>query len=613
MLRKLKLTTGVIGCVIALGWASASAAEPIVVIEADLPEVQMDLLRNVLGEVEAPARSVAQARRRAVEAAESARSVLRSLGYYDAKITAEVIESLSEAKDVQFENADIRRPPQAILKIVAGQTFIFGEISIKFAGLQPDIADEVREQTGLKAGAPAEAAKVVAAELRLVNSLQAKGYPEAKALPRKVVVDHATKNMTITYNIQTGRKTRFGDIQQTGTAKLSPKWPDIIAPFDRGDLFSAARLNRLAARVTATGVFDGAVATLSEDVTENADGTVTRHVILNVEQGDLNTIAAEVGFSTSDGTGAELNYTRRNFIGYAQTLGLRATAKTNEISAGLSYNIPYALREDRALDFDAEVARLDNEAFQGERAKTNVLITQKFSSKFRIGLGLGIEASQFEQNGEDVSAYLVEGLGRAVWDTRNNILNPERGFNLDASFVPTYNFGEEDGSFATIKLHGSTYKRMSERFTLAGRVGTGSILSDNFATVPRNRRFYAGGGGSVRGFEFQSISPRRDITRVNDAGETVVDFERVGGRTLVEGSVEVRYKGEGPIGYVGFVDAASVSREQLSGLDDVRFGAGVGVRYYTSFAPLRADIAVPINPRSGDADFQIYISIGQAF
>ena len=138
-------------------------------------------------------------------------------------------------------------------------------------------------------------------------------------------------------------------------------------------------------------------------------------------------------------------------------------------------------------------------------------------------------------------------------------------------------------------------------------------MTEDFATVPRNRRFYAGGGGSVRGFEYQSISPRRTFTELNDEGELVEDFERIGGRTLVEGSVEVRYKGEGPIGYVGFVDAGSVSREQASGLDDVRVGAGVGVRYYTSFAPLRADVAIPINPRSGDAAFQVYISIGQAF
>jgi len=96
-------------------------------------------------------------------------------------------------------------------------------------------------------------------------------------------------------------------------------------------------------------------------------------------------------------------------------------------------------------------------------------------------------------------------------------------------------------------------------------------------------------------------------------GETETEIERIGGRTRIDGSAEVRYKGGGPIGYVGFIDAGTVSREQASGLDDVRFGAGVGVRYYTNFAPLRADIAIPLNPRKGDADFQIYISIGQAF
>ncbi|WP_427454065.1 autotransporter assembly complex protein TamA [Litorimonas sp. WD9-15] len=616
MFRRLKYG---VACVALLASGAAVAAEPIVVIESDLPEAQSELLRDVLGDVEAPARSVAQARRRVVSAAKSARSVMRSQGYYDAKIVAEVIETKAEAREINAENeplvddAEIRRPPQAILRIIGGEQFTYGTLNISFEDGEPDLKKPLISEIVIKTGEPAEAARVIATELRLINYLQTKGYPEAKALTRETIVDHAMKRMNVTFRIATGRKTRFGTIKKTGTAKLAEGWPNMIAPFETGDEFNIAKMNRLAARVTATGVFDGAVATLADEVTENADGTVTRDVILDVEQGDVNTISGEVGYSTSDGTGVEVTYERRNFIGYAQTLELRGTAKTNEISAGVAYNIPYAWRDDRELDFDAEVARLDTEAFEGERVKGSLLGTQKFSRKFRVGLGLGLEASQFEQNGEDVRAYLVEGLGRAVFDNRDNVLNPETGFNIEGSIVPTYNFGDEAGSFTTLRLGGSTYKRVSDKFILAGRVGTGTILSKDFATVPQNRRFYAGGGGSVRGFEYQTISPRRNFTALNDEGELVEDFERIGGRTLIEGSAEIRYKGEGPIGYVGFVDAGTVSREQASGLDDVRFGAGMGVRYYTSFAPLRADIAIPINPRSGDADFQLYISIGQAF
>lgn len=590
---------------------SALAAEPLVRIETDMNADEEALLKSVLGDVEAPARSLAQARRRVEKGAESARSVLRSLGYYDAEIKAEVVEAKSDGETQDGEGQ--RRSPRSVLRIKTGDRYVFADVAIRYTDPPTEIADDLEALVAFDPGAFANSAQVVGAEIRLINALQARGYPEAKAQPRKVVVDHATKQMNVTYNVTTGRRTRFGDIQQIGTAYLHKSWPKMIAPFERGDLFKAAEMNRLATRVIGTGVFEGTTATLSDKLEENADGTITRDVILDVEQGAINTVSGEIGVSTSDGSGVDLVYERRNFIGFAQTLKLSATARTNEISAGVQYNIPYAWREDRELDLDADVARLNTEALDGDRVRANALMTQKLSKKLRVGLGVGLEASRFDLNGEEIIAYLVDGLGRAVWDTRDDILNPQKGVHLEAKLAPTYNFGEEDGAFTTVNLGGSTYKRVSNKFILAGRVLGGTVVSDNFATVPQNRRFYAGGGGSVRGYEFQSISPRRDVVTLTEAGDTEIDAENIGGRTLFEGSAEVRYKGEGPIGYVGFIDAGSVSRRYDPSFDDLRFGAGVGVRYHTTFAPLRADIAIPLNPRSGDADFQIYISIGQAF
>ena len=602
------------GLFLSLPAGFAYAAEPIVVIESDMSPAEKDLLRSVLGEVDAPARSLAQARRRVEAAAKSARSVMRSLGYYEVEIRAEVIETRAEARAVDNDSdVSVRRPPQAVLYVTTGEQFTYGNVDVVFKDGPPVDLSVITDAVDIKSGQAAKAAPVVATELRLANRLHAEGYPDAKALPRQAIVDHAEKQMNVTYNFQTGRQTRFGEILQTGSAYLTKGFPKMIAPFESGEMYSAKKINRLAARVIGTGVFDSATATLADDGIENADGTITKNVILNVEQGAINTVSGEIGFSTSDGSGVDVTYERRNFVGFAQTLTLDARLKTNEIGVGAAYNIPYAWREDRELDLAMDVARLDTDAFVGERVLANTLVTQKFSRKFKLGLGLGVEASRFDQEGVETTAYLVEGLGRAVLDTRDNLLNPVKGFNVEAAVVPTYNFGDEDGTFTTLTLDASSYKRVSEKFVLAGRVGTGTIVSEDFETVPQNRRFYAGGGGSVRGYEFQSISPRVVTTSVDENGETVTETDLIGGRTLLEGSAEVRYKGDGPIGYVGFVDAGTVSRAQASGLDDIRVGAGVGVRYYTSFAPLRADIAIPLNPQSGDADFQVYISIGQAF
>jgi len=527
--------------------------------------------------------------------AKAVNSVMRSQGYYGAKIDPKILEG---NEDIASDEAS---SPQAVLTVDTGPQFKFGTLSIELSNPLPLNERDELEDRNLKTGDPALAANVVAAELRLVNYLNNHGYPEAKALDREAIVDHTTEMMNVIFKLSVGQKTRFGRIEQSGTAYLAKSWPEMVAPFEPEDLFDSRKLNRLNARIIGTGVFDGSTAVLSEDVSPNADGTITRNVLLNVEQGAINTVSAELGFSTTDGSGGTLTYERRNFIGYAQTLTLEAVAKTNQIGVGANYNIPFALRVDREIDLGGEVAREDTDAFTGERANLNAFITQKFNRKFKLGLGIGFEASQFEENDEEITAFVIDGVGRATFDNRNNIFDPEKGVFAEATLTPSYNLGEEDGVFTTATLSGSTYKRVSEKVVLAGRAQIGSILTPDFSTIPLNRRFYAGGGGSVRGFGFQSISPEN------------AEGELTGGRSITELSGEVRYRGDSPFGFAAFVDAGSASRAEYPTFDDVRVGAGVGVRYHTSFAPLRADIAIPLNKRESDNAVQVYISIGQSF
>ena len=572
----------------------AIAAEPLAKIEGELPKDLSDLTYSIIGQVDEPPRSMAQARRRVDLANKNASTVMRSLGYYGATIKSRI-----DADNELSKNKSERVTPT--LTIDAGTQFQFGSVDISYVSKEPDLAAEAFEIIGIESGSPAVAAEVVAAEARIVSFLRAKGYPFAKAATRKAVADHASETLNVTFKIESGDKTRFGKITQTGSAYLVESWPKMIAPFEEGDIFDDRKLNQFAARVIGTGVFDGASASLSEDFNQNADGTITRDVTLNVEQGAINTVQAEVGYSTSEGSGVDLTYERRNFIGYAQTLTIGSTVKTNEIRLGVDYNIPFAWRDDRELDIGASIAREDTEAFTGERVTLNTLMTQKFSRKFKASLGAGLEASQFEEADVNVRSYLLDGLLSAEYDSRSSLLNPQKGYHIEADLTPSYNFGDEDGAFANAELGVSNYRKISNTLTAAGRMRIGTIFGADQESVPLNRRYYGGGGGSVRGFEYQSISP------VDDDGESI------GGRSLVEASVELRYRGKGNLGYVGFLDAGSVAESDYPDFKDIKYGLGAGVRYYTSFAPLRADIAFPLNKDDGDADFQLYISIGQAF
>jgi translocation and assembly module TamA len=152
---------------------------------------------------------------------------------------------------------------------------------------------------------------------------------------------------------------------------------------------------------------------------------------------------------------------------------------------------------------------------------------------------------------------------------------------------------------------GSAYYAVDadERFILAGRARVGSILGEDTKVLPASRRFYAGGGGSIRGYEYQLVGPLDD------------DEEPFGGTSLVELSGELRVRVTEEIGVVPFVDGGTVYDDPIpNGDETMRWAAGLGVRYFTGFGPVRLDVAFPLNPRDGvDEAFQFYISFGQAF
>ena len=587
----------------ALAGAEAWAEEPIADIEGELPQDLREKIELQLELVEEPARSRAQARRRLERTANTVRTVLRSEGYYDSDMQGRIAEEDPDAEPG-------RQPPlEPVLLVDPGPRYTVGEAEVVFTDPVPE-SDAAAAELDLRPGEPAVAARIVAAGLRVTNWLEQHGYPEARLGERDVVVDHDRDAVDVDYPVTPGPKVRFGDVIVTGDAKIGSGWIDLITPFEEGDVFDERELDLLTSRVAGTGVFAQAVATLDRADDVSADGTVTRNVILNIEQGDRNTIAGSVGYSTTEGSGVEIIYERRNFIGYAQTLTATLTAKTNEIGGGVDYRLPYFMKPERNLVASVEAVRQDNEAFTGERATARALVGEIISPRFRVGAGVGVEASNFTQDGIERQAYIAELLAQGWYDARDNRLDPTRGFQVTGEVVPSYNFGDESAFFTRVEADASAYRSVGTQWVLAGRVAAGSAFGTSLDNIPFNRRFYAGGGGSVRGFGFQEIGPLEDLN--NDG-----DFEPTGGRSVVEGSVEARYRHPtlfgGNLGGAVFVDAASIAEPSLSDFRDIRYGAGVGIRYYTPFAPMRADIAFPLNPRDGDDAFQVYISIGQAF
>jgi len=155
--------------------------------------------------------------------------------------------------------------------------------------------------------------------------------------------------------------------------------------------------------------------------------------------------------------------------------------------------------------------------------------------------------------------------------------------------------------YARTQLDASVYRTVRPGVVLAARTRLGTIAGAPRDAVAPSRRFYAGGGASVRGYGYQDIGPRDP----NNAP--------IGGRSLTEFSIEARVKAFGNFGVVPFLDAGNIYTSPLPRFTGLQYGAGLGVRYYSNFGPIRLDVGTPLNPQPGDSRIAVYVSLGQAF
>jgi translocation and assembly module TamA len=186
------------------------------------------------------------------------------------------------------------------------------------------------------------------------------------------------------------------------------------------------------------------------------------------------------------------------------------------------------------------------------------------------------------------------------FDKSDNLLNPTKGYRLNLRLSPEASLGSGTQFYARAILDGSYYYSVNDSLVLAARARVGTISGIERDNLAPSRRFYGGGGGSVRGFGYQQLGPKDPVG------------DPIGGRSTNEAAVEARYR-FGNFGVAGFIDAGQVYESSIPKFDDWRFGVGIGGRFYTNFGPIRLDVATPIGKKPGESRVSVYVSIGQAF
>jgi translocation and assembly module TamA len=283
---------------------------------------------------------------------------------------------------------------------------------------------------------------------------------------------------------------------------------------------------------------------------------------------------------------------------------LDATVSEILLAGEASYRKPDFLRPDQAFLANLKIAEDRTSAFTSRNLNASVFFERFLTRRTMAGAGTGFRVSHVEQSGAEDDFALGSLPLRFSWDARNDLLDPTRGGRVDLDVTPFVDVRDPSARFVRGYLSTTGYVPVTTgaASVLAFRMGLGFTAGAERNAIPADLRFYAGGGGSIRGYPYQSVGPL--------SGETPL-----GGRSLLELSTELRLRIAGNIGMVAFVDGGSAFAAGTPGGDErLLWGAGAGFRYYTGFGPLRVDVAFPLDRRpSLDDSFQIYVSLGQAY
>jgi translocation and assembly module TamA len=533
--------------------------------------------------------------------------LMKSLGYYDAT-------AISSIEPIAEPQSNPERPGRLRVTVSAtpGRLYTLGEITVQANATVPE--GLVRRELPLRTGDPIEAARIQGAEANVSLKLPQQGYPFVKLGERDILLDDQTGGETgtgdYTLPVDTGPRSSFGVLRTEGDPVFQLDHLNVFPRFDKGDLYDTRKADDLREALVATGLFSSIGVEPVRTNQPGPDGTKQVDLLVRQTRGPARSLGVTAGYGTGQGVKLEGTWTHRNLFPPEGALIAGVVAGTQEQGVSGTFRRQNAGRRDRTVSLVASVNHSNYDAFDaqtitlaGRMSYDSTPIWQKpFTWAFGFEVtGTNESVYDFDAGERNRGTYLIAALpGQVLFDRSDDLLNPTKGFRLKLNLSPETSVRGAARPYVRTMVEATGYWPIGDSIVLAGRARAGSIAGIDRDDLAPSRRYYGGGGGSVRGYGFQRLGPFDP------------DGNPVGGRSLNEFALEARYR-FGNFGIVPFIDAGNAYESVLPKGQDLKFGAGIGGRFYTNFGPMRVDIATPLNPRPGDGKVALYLSIGQAF
>lgn len=530
--------------------------------------------------------------------------ILNAKGYYDHKIKLiETKETEEIAHNTPSKEKNAPPPKDAItFEIIPGDRYKISDFRVNFKKTPTKCQTNIKE-AGFDKGMAVDAEEVLGIFKKIQSQLATCGYPFSKIESHEVVLNQIAKTANVNLNIDAGPLTYFGVVEIIEAEGVPESFIFNRVPWKEGDLFNQDKVDEFRNRLTETRLFGSIILdTQQKNIIEDK-----LTVKVTLKRGRPRSLWGGARFSTGEGYGAQIGWTHRDITGRADRFRSSIEYGPKKSLLDVEYELPDFLSPQQTFLATIEGLKQRTKAYRTTSYKGGLTLKRFLTEKISFNYGFFLAREFQEERGEKTRTAILGLPLSLVWDTRKNILDPTGGWHLISKITPKFGHLGTLRSLFHFGIYGATYWAMDQdkKYILAMKARASTLIGGRLENIPPTHRMYLGGSYSIRAYQLHTAGP---VDRNGDP---------IGGKNALEFGIEPRIKLSRKWGFVVFYEGGFLGSQGIT--KNFVHGAGFGVRYYTDFGPIRADIAFPLkkrykpNGKPVDAPFQFYVRIGQSF
>ncbi|WP_313057634.1 autotransporter assembly complex protein TamA [Stutzerimonas nitrititolerans] len=509
-------------------------------------------------------------------AREQAQKALQALGYYNAVIDSEVIAG---------------EPPRLSLRVKPGPPVRLRTVRVRVEGSAAELKSFQNPQGALEPGTTLNHGRYEEIKQRIANQASRFGFFEGRFTRQRLAVDPRENFADIELVFESGPRYHLGEVSFEGDAPFDADLLERMVPFEPGTPYDSEWVAELSQALQSSGYFEGV--RVDANPANASEQRIPVSVLLTTRE--PRTLGLGLGFSTDVGPRIRLDWTRHWVNPQGHSYGAEAELSAPRQNVGLWYDVPL----DPPLTDKLRYAGGYQYEELGDNDSLSRLLTvgpewhRRLDNGWKRVWSLKWQHEEYRLGDDSgVSTLLMPGIAYSLLRSDNRI-DPNRGYRMEFELA-----GAKQGLMSDADLiHANAMLKglgtLFERHRFLGSVQLGANITDEYTQVPPSLRYFAGGDQSVRGYDYQSLSP------------TNSDGDRIGGRYQFAVSAEYQYSLTEKWRVATFMDQGNAFNS--ADFPSLKSSVGVGVRWVSPVGPIRLDLAHPLD---GDGGVRLHFSMG---